>query len=255
MLQELVELHDALEERHWWFVARRRIVLDVLRRQLGPQQRPLRCLDIGCGAGGMLAELTKLGEAVGVDPTPFMVERAAARTGMRVLHGWLPDHVPVERGAWDVVTLLDVLEHIDDDAASLRTIAEILRPGGVCVITVPALMLLWSRHDEANGHRRRYHRRELLGRLTAAGFEVQRISYFNTLLFPPIAAVRLLGRLRSRGSAIDLKPHVGPFNGMLTAIFAAERHVLRTGSFPFGVSLIAVVRTPARDHGGGSRDA
>src|SRR5512140_2711482 len=123
-MQEVMHrLHDELDDRHWWFAARRRIVLQLLRQELAgaPERRP-RFLDIGCGAGSVLRELKPLGEAVGLDTEPSAVESARRRSGCEVRLGHLPDGVPFEAGSFDVVTLLDVLEHIDDDAASLAAI-------------------------------------------------------------------------------------------------------------------------------------
>jgi SAM-dependent methyltransferase len=244
MRAEMYALHDAHESSHWWFVARRRIVLRMLRRELDePPPAGLRLLDVGCGAGGMLGHLARFGSAIGVDPSPDAVAYSAAR-GADVRLGTLPDGLPF--GAddrFDVITLLDVLEHVDDDDASLRTLRRLLAPAGLLVMTVPAFPFLWSGHDVVNEHRRRYTRPQLRQRLVTAGFDVRTLSYFNTALFPPIAAVRLLRRL-SRGAdeGGDLGVVPAPLNAVLGSVFAAERHVLPHVSLPFGVSLIATAR-------------
>lgn len=249
-MQEVMHrLHDELEDSHWWFAARRRIVMDVLRRALARRElaTPPRLLDIGCGAGGTLRELAALGEAFGVDPEPSAVEATRRRCGCPVRQGGLPHDIPFEPGTFDVVTLLDVLEHVRDDAGSLATIERLLVPGGFLLCTVPAYPFLWSRHDVLNQHERRYLRRQLAARLRDAGLEPRKLTYFNTLLFPPIAGVRLLQGRSQPGAAApsgDLGRVPAPVNALLAAIFAAERFWLRCAAFPFGVSILALARKP-----------
>jgi SAM-dependent methyltransferase len=200
MWEVLHRLHHELDDRHWWFAARRRIVLQVLDaalRRAGPAGKP-RILDIGCGGGGTLRELALRGEAFGLDPEPSAVEAAMRRARCEVRLGRLPDEIPYELGSFDAVTLLDVLEHIEDDVRALGTIERLLRPGGLLLCTVPAYRFLWSQHDDVNEHRRRYTRPELRIRLEAAGLRVRKLSYCNTFLFPPIAAARLLWRRGGR---------------------------------------------------------
>ena len=246
MQEVMYDLHFAHERTHWWYTARRDIVLSLLRPELQrkPRLHDTRLLDIGCGGGGMLEWLRTFGDAVGVDPSSAAVDHARAATGLDVRQGALPHEMPFRQGErFDVVTMLDVLEHIDDDAASLAAVRELLRPDGLFIITVPAFRFLWSGHDVVNEHRRRYTRHELRRRLEQAGFRIGRLSYCNTSLFLPIAAVRLLRRLGGEG---EPRPDVGrvaePLNTMLHHLFAAERHALRVMSLPFGVSLIATAR-------------
>jgi SAM-dependent methyltransferase len=261
MREVMYTLHDELEATHWWFVARRKIVLGMLAPWLAPRRpsvrrdgrraggrprgRP-RILDIGCGAGGTLQALSPHGEVRGLDPSPEIVERARAKAGCEVRVGSLPRDVSYPPGSFDVVTLLDVLEHIEEDEASLAAVRDLLAPGGVLALTVPAFRFLWSGHDVVNEHRRRYTRAELRRKLEGAGLVVRKLSYYNAFLFPPIAAVRLLRG--ARDGVRDARPHLGvvpgPLNALLTRVFAAERHVLRVGAFPFGVSLLAVAERP-----------
>jgi SAM-dependent methyltransferase len=243
----MYRVHQEFQDTHWWFTARREIVLSLLRRAIrrGRMQLPLRVVDVGCGAGGMVPYVREFGYAIGVDPSPEAVG-FALQNGIEARPGSLPADVRrAGEDPFDVVLLLDVLEHIDDDAAALRGLRAVLRPGGVLLITVPAFQFLWSQHDVVNEHRRRYTRRALARRLRRAGFALDEISYFNTVLFLPIAAVRLTGRLfRRRQPVPDMVEVHEPFNRILHSLFAVERHALAAVSFPFGVSLIAVARVP-----------
>jgi hypothetical protein len=140
-----------------------------------------------------------------------------------------------------------VLEHIEDDLGSLHRVAQLLRPGGFLVVTVPAYRFLWSEHDVVNEHKRRYTRTELATKMKQIGFGIRKLSYFNTLLFPPIAAMRLIQRLRDRPGQAD-EGHVAPWlNGVLRRVFSLEKQMLRWLSLPFGVSLIAVADKPIEE--------
>jgi SAM-dependent methyltransferase len=251
MRAEMYRVHQEFQNTHWWFTARREIVLHLLRRDVrrGTLTPPLRVVDVGCGAGGMVPHVREFGYAIGVDASPEIVDYAQA-SGIDVRVGRLPWEVRrAGEDPFDVVLLLDVLEHIDDDDAALRGIHAVLRPGGTLLITVPACQFLWSKHDVVNEHRRRYSRRLLAQRLTGAGFQIDKISYFNTMMFPPIAAVRLAGRLLPEREPSPDMAHVNePFNRLFHSLFAMERHFLSAFSLPIGVSLIAVARaTPAEE--------
>jgi SAM-dependent methyltransferase len=151
------------------------------------------------------------------------------------------------RGAFDAVTLFDVIEHADDDAALLREARGFLAPGGIVFVTVPAFPFLWSRHDDLNHHRRRYVRKTLRAALEGAGLEVVRLTYFNTILFPAVAVVRGVAKLLPRGArpvaaSADLRRGTGLWNAPLRRLFASERHVLRRRDLPVGTSLLAIAR-------------
>jgi len=184
-----------LERTHWWFRGRRRILLAALARA---EVRAASVLDVGCGAGTHLAWLGERfagARRVGID-----LERAPLRFcrddgGHRVCQADAA-RLPFASGSFDLVTALDALEHVEDDAAALRECLRVLRPGGALLASVPAFRSLWGSVDELGHHHRRYRRRELRARIEAAGFEVALERYFNFLLFAPIAAVRWLGRLR-----------------------------------------------------------
>ena len=198
-----------------------------------------RLLEVGCGTGANLAMLGQFGalEAVELDEAARAI--ASARTGVVVRPGALPEALPADCTGYDLIVLLDVLEHVDADGAALAELRRRLRPDGRLVITVPACPWLWSRHDEAHHHHRRYTAAMLDERLAAAGFRVDTMSYFNTLLFPLVAGVRLVHRLLGIETADDSMP--APWlNRALRRIFGSERHAIGRLSLPFGVSLAAV---------------
>lgn len=233
-------VHAEEDRAHWWFRGRRAVILAEMARRL-PRVR-LRIAEIGCGSGGMLETLGRFGPAVGVEMDPALRQRARAR-GLDVRAGALPDDLPLEAGRWDVVCLFDVLEHVDDEAAALRACRHLLAPGGSLVITVPAYAWLWSRHDEVLGHRRRYTAGSLRAAVRDASFAIERLTYFNTLLAPPIMAVRLLRTLLRRAEqGHDLERPRALVNDLLARTFAAETGLLRLGALPFGISILLVAR-------------
>lgn len=248
MTPEFYDAHDRLEDRHWWFEGRRRVIREVLRRHLLPRAKR-RVLDVGCGTGGMFPLLMEFGAVDGAEFSADARARAQRKfPGRRVEACALPAQLP--EGTWDVVTAFDVIEHLDEPVASLQAMASRLPFDGQVVVTVPAFQFLWSHHDEANHHRRRYGRLELVTHLAEAGLKVTFASYFNTLLFPAVAGARLLERVlparpRREGAEADLAPTPEPLNGLLTTLFGGERFAVGRASLPFGVSLIAVAQRGA----------
>lgn len=237
---QLLREQAALENRHWWFVARRRII-DGVVADLG-LPADARILEAGCGTGGNLPMLSRHGEVFAFDVSETARRLAAAWGSARIAEGALPDRIPFAEGGFDLVVLLDVLEHVEDDGAALRALRSRLQPGGRLLVTVPALPVLWSYHDESHQHFRRYRKAELGARLREAGYELDTLSYFNTLLFPLVAGARVARRLCAGGRKDDLAPPAPWLNGLLKEIFAAERHLVGKFPLPVGVSLLAVAR-------------
>lgn len=180
-----------IERNHWWFATRREIILALLEKFLESRKRN-KIVDVGCGTGALLGFLEKYGEVYGFDASPLAVEYAGERGKGVVQQGALPDDIPFGKERFDLITAIDVLEHVQDDVTSLKVIYRLLNERGIFVCTVPAFRFLWSGHDKVHHHFRRYTRRELKDKLLAAGFEIRKISYYNTLLFPPIAFIRLV---------------------------------------------------------------
>ena len=232
-----------VEDRHWWFLARREIVFGVAERVLPAGSS---VLDLGCGTGFVLARLQERYRAYGLDLSPIALELCRKRGLSQVSLGSTEDLSALGASRFQGVFLLDVVEHLDDDTGALRRVAGVLDPGGAVIVTVPAFMFLWSRHDEINEHRRRYTRATLADLLHRGGFQLEQISYFNSYLFPLAAAGRVVGRLFGKHASGGLSVPPRPLNALLRRIFLSERsRLLRSkgrDEFPFGLSLIAVGR-------------
>ena len=232
-----------LDQDHWWFIARRRILASLIERIVKPP-REARLLEVGCGTGHNLAMLGQYGTLEACELDDCARALAAKRLGREIKTARLPDLSMFERDSYDVVALLDVLEHVPDDVASLKAILKRLKPGGALVLTVPANPWMWSAHDAAHHHFRRYSKRELNRVVREAGFDVQLLSFCNTLLFPLVAAARVLGKITRKESADDSLPGA-PVNAALEKIFGLEAAMVGRTPMPFGVSLVAVLRRPA----------
>jgi SAM-dependent methyltransferase len=248
MESEVYQLFSEIQHTHWWFVARRLIIEDVLKRYLTPSPS-LRIADIGCGTGAMLPTLARFGEVWGIDNSP----EAVAACHRQNLPNVFQDDDPVWRQAqFDAMTFLDVIEHVEDDVALLKKYAGYLKPGGLVMITVPAFMFLWSEHDALNQHYRRYTAGRLHHAMAGAGLVPCKTTYFNTWLFPAIATARLVMRFAKsfanssgrKKMRTDFERNISFLNGILKNVFASERFVLRHASFPFGVSLMGFARKP-----------
>lgn len=229
-----------IEDTHWWFVARREIVARVLHSVALPKDSNI--LDAGCGTGGNLAMLKAFGEVVGLEMNQAAMNVARARNVCRVHWGVLPNVVPFQNRQFDLVILLDVLEHVDDHLHALKAIERILKPGGRIVITVPAFQFLWSEHDNRHHHQRRYTKRELTQVLLESGLKPMQVTYYNMLLFPLIAAIRIAKNIFGMRDMDDALPAAW-LNKILYSIFVNERYLItRCTSLPFGVSLLAVAQ-------------
>jgi SAM-dependent methyltransferase len=246
-----------VEDVHWWFVGRRKILLQVLDRYLGKSNADRRTiLDVGCGTGTMLSYLAAYGNAQGIDVDEEAIGYCHERGLLDVRLG-AAEKLPFADDSFDLVTALDVVEHLDDDVAALREIGRVLRPAGYLLMTVPAYRFLWGDQDEVNLHKRRYVAAQVRDRLKAAGFEVRRVSYMNAFMFPPIAAIRLLRRLQHRlwprtTQRSDFSyPAPRPLNFVLAMIFGAEAPIVRRVDIPAGVSILALARKPAASSGQG----
>jgi SAM-dependent methyltransferase len=233
-----------MDERHWWFRGRRRIVLTVLDQLKLPPGA--KVLDAGCGSGQMLGELERYGSVSGVDSSPLAVEAARARGHTQIEPAML-EQLPFPTGGFDLVTCLDVIEHVPDDERGLAELWRVTAPGGHLLLTVPAYQSLWSAHDEANQHFRRYRLGTLRPLALAGGWEIERATYFNSILLAPAAIVRIARKLYKGGgdgSELGLTPT--PLDPVLVLPLQLEAMLLRLGlRLPAGLSLLALLRKPA----------
>lgn len=227
------------DEVHWWYVARRRILHDLIARDV-PLPENARILEIGCGTGHNFDMLRAFGRLDAIEVDAEARALASRRLGQAVASAPLPELSGIPDRAYHLIALLDVLEQVDDDRAALASIAAKLAAGGRILVTVPAYAWMWSAHDVVHHHKRRYSKRGLRRVIEAAGLKAERIGYFNSLLFPLAAAVRLAGKLRRKDESDDKMPHA-PLNAMFRRIFGLERHLVGRVPLPAGVSLFALL--------------
>ena len=248
MKEEFYAEYYEIENVHWWFLGRWHIFMSLIDQEFPAADRVVS-LDVGCGTGTMVGHLESYGPAFGVDGSSEAARFCQSRGRTRVTQGDAT-RLPFDDGSFDLVCALDLLEHVTDDVAALAEFARVCRPDGRVLITVPAYRLLWGRQDEISHHLRRYTSRELVEKTRQAGLAVQKVTYFNTVLFPLIAAIRvgrqLLPGLGSRELASDFSmTRPGPLNDLLASVFRLESAVIRYGSLPFGVSVLVVARPRA----------
>jgi SAM-dependent methyltransferase len=241
------------EDKHWWFAGRTWSLLHMLDRLVKPDGTK-RVLDVGCGAGNMFHHLARYGQVMGVDSNPRPL--AVARERGYDVHEGKAEALPFDDEAFDLVSLLDTLEHCDDDLVVLRECYRVCAPGGYLTITVPALMGLWSHNDVLNAHKRRYTVRELRDKLRRMGFRTRRLSYNNFFLFPPAAALILLrrgaGQEPELGSPhfddesyqVEMEPAPPVLNALLSGVTWTEAQVLRWVNLPVGTSIIGIGQKP-----------
>jgi SAM-dependent methyltransferase len=232
-----------LESFYWWFVARRKLVRDLIRECNSPKDAAL--LDVGCGTGLNCLMMSEFGSVRGTDLSEKAIEFSQQR-GIGDLTQCDAEDLKFSGNTFDVVTALDVLEHVNDDLVALSEMFRVLKPGGWLIITVPAYGFLWSEHDEALHHRRRYVAHELRNKVLNAGFTVERSTYFLTSLFFPILFFRTIRNLTRKNLRPQTSHVILPdwMNSLLIRILDLERFYLRLGNLPFGVSLICMARKP-----------
>ncbi len=242
MREEFARQYGNLEQWHWWFRGRQRVIEALLDRKL-PRVEFRNILSAGCGPADGLGWLLRYagprGHVLGADIEPRHAPQDNGRIEFIVSS---LNAVPLASAAFDLVLALDVLEHLDDDRGALLEAVRLVRPGGLLVITVPALPSLWGGQDVVSEHRRRYTRGTLVTLFQKAGLAGVEVRYFNTLLFPLAAAVRWSRRAlglsnRPRSDFEDNRP--GVMNEVLARVFGAERHVIDRLPLPIGVSLLA----------------
>lgn len=227
-----------LDELHWWYRARRQVLQALIERVVDPP-RGANILEVGCGTGHNLAMLGRFGKVDAIEVDAEARAFAEKRTGRPVSSAPLPALPGIERGHYDLVAALDVVEHIADDRAAVEALASCLKPGGKLLVTVPAHQWMWSAHDELNHHKRRYSKRGLARLIEGSPLKLDRIGYFNSLLFPLAVGARMASKLTGRGGDDDSLPP-RPLNYLFERVFGAERRLIGTVPLPPGLSLFAV---------------
>ncbi|MGR8979421.1 MAG: class I SAM-dependent methyltransferase [Gammaproteobacteria bacterium] len=238
MDQEIYTQMSLYEDKHWWFVGRRKIIESILNR-FYKNNGSKKILEIGCGTGGNLALLTQYGILTGIELFDEAREYAIGRNICPVYKGSLPDNLHLNC-KFDLICLLDVLEHIEDDVEALNGICQHLNKNGQILITVPAFMILWSAHDESHHHKRRYFKKELEDKIIKCGLSIKYSTYFNTILFPIVYLVRIADKIVNRNHISDLNMPSSLVNQILKTIFQLEKWILKLIKFPFGVSILII---------------
>jgi SAM-dependent methyltransferase len=243
VLRDEYQLMHGLELKHWWFRGRRRILVDLLEEATNPGPPAPRILDYGCGTGGNTSFYAALGSVVGIEPDWSAIRLAHVRGGANYCRSE-GTRLPFRPGVFDIVVASDVLEHIEDDEAAVAEIARVIRPGGVLILTVPAHQWMFSEHDVALHHFRRYSKTSLRMLLEGTGMKIRRLSYWNASLFPLICLLRLMRAGHSRPVARSDRGGEAPhwINEGLAALLAGEAAVVRRVSLPWGVSLVAAAQ-------------
>jgi SAM-dependent methyltransferase len=257
MEQHTYGIMHEVEGSHWWFVGRRAILESFLReivksfesrlQAASPNEEPaeagtqnIKILDVGCGTGANLEMLSQFGAAEGVDVSEDALEFCRQK-GLKVQKG-LAEEMPFADGSFDLVTALDVVEHLDDDVAGLKEMRRVMADDGRALIFVPAFMWLWGVQDDISNHRIRYTKKQIIERLEKAGFEVERATYANITFFAPVLAGRTIMKLTGLKPASENNINISALNGLFGKIFSAESVWLKRANIPFGVSIVVVAK-------------
>lgn len=244
---KLYQAFNVIEEKHWWFVARRAYIQAFLSRYMS-HDGSLKLAEIGAGTGGNLRMLSNFGEIDAVEMDERALEFAVAKSAViqrvvTVQRGWLPDNIPLP-DQYDCVLALDVIEHVEQDQAAINTLLRLVRPSGYLVLTVPAYQWLWSPHDEVNHHYRRYTVRRVKSLFQGSDVKFIKVGYFNTLLFPIALVRRIFQRLTggNENPQADLELPGKLTNRLLNFVFKLESKWAGVMTMPFGLSVITMVQ-------------
>ncbi len=241
------------EQNNWWFVSRRKILATLLRKKLPKCGYPRQVLDAGCGTGINLAMLEEFGEVTGVDSSPEAIHFCHLRQANNAKQYDITG-LPFENESYQLITALDVLEHIEDDEQAFREIGRVCQPEGYFLLTVPVFPSLWGEHDEINQHYRRYEPRRIYELLQSNGFTIEHRSFMNTWLLPAAFLWRGYRNLKKMISPpsdklarADNMHHVPWMNTLLTMIFSSELPFVVGLGLPFGLSLVVLAKKEFND--------
>lgn len=239
MREREIKRIEELEDSHWWFLAKRELTVTLIKKYFKPGAKA-KALEIGCAVGRFLQELSAFGAVSGIDISSYGIE-ACRRKGFSDTYQEDVLKMHFASGTFDLVCALDVLEHIQDDSGALVQAHRVLKPGGMLLLTVPANKFIWGPHDLASSHKRRYCARELKDKLIRAGFRIERMTHFVSLLSPLIFIYRFAHRCFTEPGKPEATFAIfpGPINRFLLSILRAEnRFIARGFDLPFGVSLL-----------------
>ena len=240
---EYKKLED-FEKHYWWHKGKLSLITSLYSKYL-KGKKDLNILEIGCGTGEVLTLLKNWGKITGMDFSQEAIE-ACKKKGFNNLYCEDINILDLSKdyGEFDLILALDVLEHIRDDVKTMKKVRKLLKPGGLFFVAVPAYKFLWSTHDEALHHLRRYHSLEINQKLKDSGFEILKSTHFVAALFFPIASVRLLNNFIRRRAYP--KTHYLPLpqkiNNILTKILEIESKIIKNIYLPIGTTLVVVAR-------------
>jgi SAM-dependent methyltransferase len=241
-----VQQYGQLENTHWWFIVRQKIILQALRKFIPADQTGrLKILNVGAASGGSSKWLSGLGDTVSLENDPLFLSYLSGQH-LVVINGSITD-IPLEDDSFDLVCALDVIEHLENDQKAVEELVRVCKPGGSICITVPAFQSLWGNHDIVNGHQRRYLKKQLQNLVDSQPATIIYWSYFNSILFIPVFLFRKIqwlfknNRQQIDSDFIYFKTNIF-VNRILKIIFGIEIFLLRSIRFPFGVSLMMLIR-------------
>lgn len=236
----------SLEDHYWWFIGRRTVALNLLRAYLPYQSERAKILDVGCGTGVVLRELSQWSSPIGLDMSTLALGYCQTRKIRSIVQG---DGIamPIASQTLDAIIGLDIFEHIEDDVKAFEESFRVLKPKGVLVLSVPAFMSLWGPHDVALMHMRRYRKGNLIRKLADAGFEIERAGYSVFFLFPIVVVWRLFEKFKTGPAKASLVKIPSWLNRFLILIQSFESGLIRRFDLPWGSSVLVVARKPGRD--------
>lgn len=248
MSQRLIDIFSQIEEYHWWFEGRRIFLKKIMDSYLDPKRQKIKILDIGCGTGSNINFLSKFGEVYGVDNYKLAIDYCK-RKGYKNIKLSQAYKLPYPNSYFNIITMLDVLEHIEDDKKALMEAKRVLKKDGLIVITSPALPFIWSKHDTLQGHFRRYTKSGISDLSSAVKLKIGFINHYNVLLSPLVIGVRLaskhmkfFAKLGEYDSKINFDiANKKLINKILLLIIKTEVSLVRWVDYPIGISVVAVL--------------
>jgi len=239
-------MHD-IEQTYWWFVGKQFLVKRTLERLFQDRRGQDRILDIGCGTGIVLKLLENFGTSYGMEISPDAIQFLRNRGLNLIVQSDGDGPIPFKDNTFSAITCLDVLEHLDNDLKLLKEMRRVCKPGGHVIVTVPAFEILWSPHDVALHHKRRYTKQQMLSIVRQVNWKVINCSYYNAVLFCPILSIRTLKKCLPRHRPVRSDFFISLpawLNRMLSLLFLCEIFFLRYLNLPFGVSLLLILQKP-----------